>query len=480
MCLGLASRRAAELACSMLYERFRLVSPAVRLGRDVQDADSVPPSDCAERSTASSWLPSWATGSQAMPRHSHVGSSVSAVQPGPTGWYVKAAAKESRSSALGAPAGAPQLRLSVAGSEEQATIGQVCTLSQRRQAAGCQGQEHGWQHHQGLVQGPCCSDGKTREVFRPAGPVITASSSLGLPLAPQFMNCWASGFEACRAVHRLCIALCTRASFAHRPLDGMRAATLHSHELLASRLAGSPHHQLRLLPAAKRQKLQPLCATESEAHLIRQRRTHGICWARELSACRSHSHKSSRGEVCWTGQHLRQGQDQDAVPARRGGGRQDGDLRQADRLVPGKAGQGVAQAALLQQAVADVAAKVSLLWAVSLCWLCHLTAATCSVMDRIQQRAKETPDPAETLQLRKLGRKLTAVNEELADYNDKIQLFTRSPEREWEALVLKHQTSLTSEFFLHIGRMVQAAANDPRRREGWPALLCRCTLWATC
>ena len=87
-------------------------------------------------------------------------------------------------------------------------------------------------------------------------------------------------------------------------------------------------------------------------------------------------------------------------------------------------------------------------------------------MDRIQQRAQQTQVPAETLQLRKLGRKLTAVCEELADYSDKIQLFMNAPEHEWEALVLKHQTSLTSEFFHHVGRMVQASANDPRRREG--------------
>ena len=84
-------------------------------------------------------------------------------------------------------------------------------------------------------------------------------------------------------------------------------------------------------------------------------------------------------------------------------------------------------------------------------------------MDRIQKRAQQ--DPSSSIELRRLGRKLQAVHEELTDYVDKIEIFLKAPESDWEALVLKHQTSLTSEFFYHIGRLVQACAEDVRRKE---------------
>ena len=84
-------------------------------------------------------------------------------------------------------------------------------------------------------------------------------------------------------------------------------------------------------------------------------------------------------------------------------------------------------------------------------------------MERIQQRAKE--EPGSSMELRRLGRKLAAVHEELSDYTDKIDIFLQAPDTDWEALVLKHQTSLTSEFFYHVGRLVQASKEDVRRKE---------------
>ena len=84
-------------------------------------------------------------------------------------------------------------------------------------------------------------------------------------------------------------------------------------------------------------------------------------------------------------------------------------------------------------------------------------------MSRIQQRAQQ--DPSSSIDLRRLSRKLQAVHEELDDYAQKIDIFLKAPESDWEALVLKHQTSLTSEFFYHVGRLVQASSEDARRKE---------------
>ena len=90
-------------------------------------------------------------------------------------------------------------------------------------------------------------------------------------------------------------------------------------------------------------------------------------------------------------------------------------------------------------------------------------------MSRLQQRAQQ--DPSSSIELRRLSRKLQAVHEELDDYTQKINIFLKAPESDWEALVLKHQTSLTSEFFYHVGRLVQASSEDARRKESESPLL---------
>lgn len=92
-------------------------------------------------------------------------------------------------------------------------------------------------------------------------------------------------------------------------------------------------------------------------------------------------------------------------------------------------------------------------------------SAACSVFERIEQQAAEEPDKASKTALRKMGRRLRSVHEELAQYSGLIDLFLRAAEWEWESLVASSRPALIPAFFSHL-EMIIRTTPDAGRRQG--------------
>lgn len=89
----------------------------------------------------------------------------------------------------------------------------------------------------------------------------------------------------------------------------------------------------------------------------------------------------------------------------------------------------------------------------------------CSVFERIEQRASNDPDKASKTALRKLGRRLRSVHDELAQYTQLIALFQEAPEFDWESLLPSARPTLTQGFFSHL-ELICRTTSDASRREG--------------
>ena len=93
--------------------------------------------------------------------------------------------------------------------------------------------------------------------------------------------------------------------------------------------------------------------------------------------------------------------------------------------------------------------------------------SACSLFRRIDERvAALGADAKAKAELRKLGRKLRSVHEELGQYNKTLASFLDTHPDEWESMVAASRTALTTEFFDHMENLIHAAVSDKARQEG--------------
>ncbi|KAK9806423.1 hypothetical protein WJX73_005207 [Symbiochloris irregularis] len=88
-----------------------------------------------------------------------------------------------------------------------------------------------------------------------------------------------------------------------------------------------------------------------------------------------------------------------------------------------------------------------------------------SVFQRIEQRALDEPDKDSKAALRKMGRRLRSVHEELAEYNSLIELFLGAPDFEWETLVATRRPALTQAFFTHLQQVIRLTSDVNQRQD---------------
>ena len=100
----------------------------------------------------------------------------------------------------------------------------------------------------------------------------------------------------------------------------------------------------------------------------------------------------------------------------------------------------------------------------------HEYALACSVFERVEQRALQEQDKNAKAAMRKMGRRLRSVHEELAQYNALIALFFGAPDFEWESLVASSRPALTQAFFSHVEMLIRTTS-DASKREGEPCLV---------
>ncbi|KAI3427115.1 hypothetical protein D9Q98_007052 [Chlorella vulgaris] len=93
------------------------------------------------------------------------------------------------------------------------------------------------------------------------------------------------------------------------------------------------------------------------------------------------------------------------------------------------------------------------------------------LMARVEERAAAAEEASEEqLALRKLGRRLAAVNEELSLYQQVIDKFRAAPSSDWEGLVSLSRTVMGQEFFKYLDMRIKVSSDDGKEREQLLAL----------
>ncbi|KAL4430000.1 hypothetical protein ABPG77_004370 [Micractinium sp. CCAP 211/92] len=92
------------------------------------------------------------------------------------------------------------------------------------------------------------------------------------------------------------------------------------------------------------------------------------------------------------------------------------------------------------------------------------------VLDRIEERAAGEADQEVQLALRKLGRRLATVHEELSVYQQLIEKFRAAPSSDWEGMVSLHRNSMGGEFFKYLDLKIRAAQDAEQEQEVLVAL----------
>ncbi|PRW50773.1 glutamine cyclotransferase [Chlorella sorokiniana] len=95
------------------------------------------------------------------------------------------------------------------------------------------------------------------------------------------------------------------------------------------------------------------------------------------------------------------------------------------------------------------------------------------VLDRIEERAAaaaEAGEEEEQLALRRLGRRLATVHEELRMYQQLIDKFRAAPSSDWEGLVSLNRNTLSGEFFKYLDLRIKAAHDAAAEQEALLAL----------
>lgn len=92
------------------------------------------------------------------------------------------------------------------------------------------------------------------------------------------------------------------------------------------------------------------------------------------------------------------------------------------------------------------------------------------VFDRIEERAAAETDTDACLALRKMGRRLATVHEELSLYQQLIDKFRAAPSRDWEGLVSLRRNSMGQEFFKYLDLKIRAAHDVEQEQEALVAL----------
>ena len=75
---------------------------------------------------------------------------------------------------------------------------------------------------------------------------------------------------------------------------------------------------------------------------------------------------------------------------------------------------------------------------------------------RMEERARGAAAEADQLALRKMGRQLRAVHEELAEYDQLLAAFRAAPAAEHECLVASRRPSLGEAFFAHLDTYIKS------------------------
>ncbi|KAI7846439.1 hypothetical protein COHA_000050 [Chlorella ohadii] len=95
------------------------------------------------------------------------------------------------------------------------------------------------------------------------------------------------------------------------------------------------------------------------------------------------------------------------------------------------------------------------------------------VLDRIEERAvaaAEAGEEEEQLALRRLGRRLATVHEELGMYQQLIDKFRSAPSSDWEGMVSLNRNTLSGEFFKYLDLRIKAAHDAAVEQEALLAL----------
>lgn len=73
------------------------------------------------------------------------------------------------------------------------------------------------------------------------------------------------------------------------------------------------------------------------------------------------------------------------------------------------------------------------------------------------------PNKTSKVALRKLGRRLRSVHDELKQYSSLMDLFLSASDFEWESLVASSRPALTQAFFAHLETVIRTTADDIKR-----------------
>ena len=86
--------------------------------------------------------------------------------------------------------------------------------------------------------------------------------------------------------------------------------------------------------------------------------------------------------------------------------------------------------------------------------------------ERMEEKAKDASaagNEDKSRELRRVGRRLKTVSDELAEYSKILEVFRAAPSRDWEARVTQHRASMGTEFFGYLELRIRAAMGSSAR-----------------